>query len=203
MKKSSKLGSSRVTGFVLTTLVVANTVMGQSAIAQNSNQVSLRFGGEFESVTGDLLGYEDGKFRLQTTIGPVTIPGEGVACIGNACPEGTKADIKGPFLTLSDPDSNISISGNLIEVKGGNYVLATGFGELSIAIEGVVCEGEGCVEPAEKVITDFNVIMSKGGAEIESKLSSFDDEFYHVKSDQFGVLTLRRSEFTCEGEACP
>jgi len=124
---------------------VLSLLIAGSAVAQTNNQVSLRFNDAGETITGELLEFANGNFRINSMIGPVTIPNIDLVCIGDACPDGTTGDLSGVVLTLTSLDGTLTVSGNLIEIKDENYVLATGAGEFVIPVDGVNCEGSGCI----------------------------------------------------------
>ena len=177
-------------------------LVASNAFAQSTNQVSLRFNDEGESITGELLEYTNGNFRIQSSIGSVTIPGDDVSCIGDACPAGTKAETTGPLLKLTSPDGSITVSGNLIEIKDESYILATSFGELAVEFGSVICEGDGCIEEVDTP-ADTTVVLRSGATEIHGELLGFDDDSYLIQSDIHGEVRIKRNAFSCEGEACP
>lgn len=54
-------------------------------------------------------------------------------------------------VTLRSTDGTINVTGELVDVKDGSYIIRTALGELGIAQSRVVCEGAGCpaFEPEE------------------------------------------------------
>ena len=47
-------------------------------------------------------------------------------------------------VTLRSTDGTINVTGELVEVKDGSYIIRTALGELGIAQSRVVCEGAAC-----------------------------------------------------------
>jgi len=96
-------------------------------------------------ISGELLDFANGKYRLKTSVGIVTIPDEGVACNGSACPDkGTPANsFKG--IKLISLDKSTVLTGELVEIRDGLYVVSTSVGIVEIEMALVECEGKGCI----------------------------------------------------------
>ncbi|MEM9795374.1 MAG: hypothetical protein AAF919_02730 [Pseudomonadota bacterium] len=177
--------------------------MATTANAQDANQVTLKFD-DGEGVSGQLLGFEDGIFRLRASVGRVSIPAQDVFCIGAACPEGTELEIPPAPVTLASPDGSLRVSGDLLEFTNGTYVVATNVGELRIEAEMVTCEGDGCPPAAVSDPADRKVaLMSDGDVVLEGELLGIEDGVYLVDLGAFGVVRADVNAYECRGEACP
>ena len=63
-------------------------------------------------------------------------------------------------VTLRSTDGTINVTGELVEVKDGSYIIRTALGELGIAQSRVVCEGAAC--PAfEPAVVDVAIVGSE------------------------------------------
>lgn len=132
---------ARAALIVLSTVCVGFATPGA---AEDTDNITLRFANGQDSISGRLSEYKEGRFYLDASIGMVAIPGDGVVCIGAVCPEGTALEIENARVVLTAKDGTASLAGDLIEVAGGDYVLATIMGEQRVAVKLVRCEGEGC-----------------------------------------------------------
>ena len=75
---------------------------------------------------------------------------------GLAAPMSAMAD----DVVLRSTDGTINVTGELVEVSNGSYVVRTALGELSIAVSRVVCEGDAC--PSDNnVASDVIVVGSE------------------------------------------
>ena len=177
----------------------------QGAAAQDPNTVTLRFAGDQESLSGPLIKFEDDKFLIDSKIGMVAIPASAAVCIGDACPEGTRLVLEESGVTLTSLDGTVMINGDLIEVDGDEYVLATAFGEQRIQTAMVTCEGVGCVEvTAARLDADSTeVILSDGEVTLTGELIGTDDGFYIIDEAVMGELRVSAAKFTCVGPKCP
>jgi len=54
--------------------------------AQTQETVTIKFD-DGDGMTGEFVEFSNGLFKIKTVIRQVTIPAEGVFCIGSACPE--------------------------------------------------------------------------------------------------------------------
>lgn len=111
----------------------------ETAFAQTENSVTLSYD-EGEAISGELIEFSNGSFKIKTLVGTLTVPGEGVWCIGNVCP-----DFKRPELTTTSLDGTLRLKGKLKEISNNNYVIATAVGEMIVDVTKVTCVGDGCV----------------------------------------------------------
>lgn len=111
--------------------------------AQTLGQVELTYD-DGPGVVGELIEYNDGKYRLQTSVGEITVPDDGVLCKGAACP--AKEPNQAQVIHVSSLDGATVMSGELLEVKDGKYVLSTVVGVIEIDIDLVNCQGDGCID---------------------------------------------------------
>jgi len=126
---------------LLVCLIFCGSAGGQ---AQSPNQVELTYD-DGDGVTGELLEFADGRYRLKTSVGVVTIYGDGVSCNGAACPDSNASPDQDEVIKLTSLDGTTTLFGELLEVKDGMYVVSTSVGIIEIEIDLVNCEGEGCV----------------------------------------------------------
>lgn len=98
-------------------------------------------------VVGELIDFADGKYRLKTSVGVITVRDENVVCIGAACPEKDVPQVTDDTIKLTSLDGTTVLSGELLEVTDGNYVVSTSIGIIKIEVELVHCEGKDCVLP--------------------------------------------------------
>ena len=166
--------------------------------AQTQETVTIKFD-DGDGVTGEFVEFSNGLFKIKTVIGQVTIPAEGVFCIGSACPESTRLEIASSPITLTSSDDDVTISGNLIEVANDQYVLATSAGELKVNIGDVTCEGEGCVSHS---LGGF-VTLSSGTTAIEGILVGLAEDAYLVDVETMGTVRVKIEQFQCSGPGCP
>lgn len=185
--------------FVLAAVLSCASFM---AAAQSENTVTIKFD-DGDGITGELLDFSNNMLRLNTSIGPITIPADGVSCIGSACPESLRLEVATAPVVLTSLDGSTTLNGDLIEVSNGQYVVATIAGELRIDVDVVTCEGEGCVVPASTPTFGGPVVLTSGITEIEGKLLGIDDDSYLVEVDNLGEIRVQLDLFSCSGEGCP
>jgi len=172
--------------------------LSTSAFAQD---VTLRFASGQDSMSGALTDFKDNKFFLDSSIGLVVIPTDGVICIGDACPEGTRLQLENARVVLTAIDGTASITGDLIEVDGDEYVVATSIGEQRVATDIVNCEGEGCVPALAP--EDRLVELTNGGITLKGELLGFEDESFILDDQVMGEIRVSALEFECSGVSCP
>ncbi len=172
--------------------------LSTSAFAQD---VTLRFASGQDSMSGALTDFKDNKFFLDSSIGLVVIPTDGVICIGDACPEGTRLQLENARVVLTAIDGTASITGDLIEVDGDEYVVATSIGEQRVAIDIVNCEGEGCVPvlaPKDRLVE-----LTNGGITLKGELLGFENDSFILDDQVMGEIRVSAAEFECSGVGCP
>lgn len=204
MDCSSSKGKSSKQGLFKSCALAFSVVFGLSsgAVAQSDNTITLLYEGE-DGVSGELLEYDGQRYRLLSSIGRVTVPAEGLTCIGAACPEGTRLEPTLPLVTLVSADGSATVQGNLIDVTDTEYVLATNLGEFRIKSDSVTCEGEGCPEEKGQLPAVGIVVLSDGSTSIEGTLIGLDSTDFVLQSEMLGVVRLSRATFQCKGEVCP
>jgi len=97
-------------------------------------------------VVGELIEFTDGKYRLKTSVGVITVHDDGVVCNGAVCPKKEVPPVLNKSIKLTSLNSAVVLTGELLEVTDGKYVVSTIVGIVKIEIDLVNCEGEGCVE---------------------------------------------------------
>ncbi|MCK0096925.1 hypothetical protein MWU60_15205 [Yoonia sp. F2084L] len=186
-------------------LSIGLILLASASIAQSASQVTLKYD-DGTGVSGELVGFDDGIFRIQASVGLIAIPAQDVSCIGAVCPEGTELQVAAAPVVLTSLDGNLRIAGDVIEFVDGEYVLATEIGEFRIDASLIVCEGEGCVPssaPANEEPVSQEVFLVNGTTSIEGKLLGLEDGAYLIEVDQLGTLRVDANTFDCRGEACP
>jgi hypothetical protein len=173
-------------------------LLASVGMAQNANQVTLKFD-DGTGISGELLEFTNDTFRIQAHVGLIVIPADGVFCIGAACPEGTHLQIESAAVTLISLDGTQQLSGDVIEVVNGEYVLATDFGEVRVSTDLVKCEGVGCVDSE----ISKEVVLSDGSVTLEGTLLELKDGAYIIDVKALGQIRVDANQFECSGEACP
>lgn len=107
-------------------------------------------------------------------------------------------------VTLQSPDKKISVTGELLSVDDGFYVIKTVVGEMTVSRDLVTCDGTACpVAEPEVAADDGTVVLKSGdGTTFSGELLDFDGTNYTLKT-VVGVLTIRSEFVTCEGASCP
>lgn len=173
------------------------------AVAQDEGTVSLRFANGQDSISGALVDFKDNRFFLESSVGLVAIPTDGVICVGEACPEGTKLEIDNAAVVLTSKDGTVTISGDLIEIDNNEYVLATVVGEQRIAADLVNCAGQGCLPVGSAVGTDKTVELTAGETTLKGQLIRFENNSFVLDHAEMGVVRVSASKFGCAGPGCP
>jgi small nuclear ribonucleoprotein (snRNP)-like protein len=177
-----------------------SAALAPSAAAQD---VTLRFASGQDSMSGALTDFKDGRFFLDSPIGLVVIPTDGVICIGDACPDGTRLQLENARVVLTAKDGTASITGDLIEVDGNDYVVATSIGEQRVGTSLVFCEGEGCVELPELTDAERVVELTNGGITLKGLLIGFENNSFILDDEIMGEIRVSAAEFACSGVGCP
>lgn len=181
-------------------VILGLLLLATSGMAQGTNQITLKYD-DGSGVSGELIEYTGDIFRIQASIGLIAIAAQDVSCIGVACPEGTALEVPSAPVTLTSLDGSLRVSGNVIEVSEGAYIVATDLGEMRIEANLVSCEGAGCVVMQKPL--DRTVILENGTTKIEGKLLQFEGGNYVINVDQLGELRVNGQTFVCRGVACP
>ena len=183
--------------------IAAALAAGAPASAQNEGDITLRFASGQDSMSGQLIKFEDNRFTLDSTIGVVVIPAEGVTCIGATCPEGTELVIEAAKVELTSKDNTVTIKGDLIEIDGTDYVIATSVGEQRVPIDLVNCEGEGCITHEAADITPGDVVLKSDSITLTGTLTGYENGSFVLMEPKMGEIRVSAKMFTCEGESCP
>ncbi len=175
-----------------------------TVFAQAENTVTIKFGDDSnDDVTGELVSASDTDIRLNTIMGTITIPIEGLTCIGIACPDSIKLVWDEEPVTLTSTDGSVALTGVLIEIVDRQYVLATDLGEFRIDIDKANCAGIECPEfPTDEVRLGGAVVLTQGELTVKGILTGYDEEGYTVDVSNLGELRVSR-EFACSGDGCP
>lgn len=180
--------------------IIGLTIVATAGVAQDVNQITLKYD-DGTGVSGDLVEFEDGIFRIQSSVGLIAIPAADVACIGSACPEGTELEVAPAPVKLTSQDGSLSVEGNLINFADGQYLVATNIGEMQIQADAVNCEGIGCPEQLEP--PSQRVTLVSDAVTIEGDLLSVEEGAYVVLADGIGQVRINADAFECLGEVCP
>jgi len=174
-------------------------------MAQEERTVTLKFevGGSEESITGELVSFEDNRFTLNATIGPLVVPADGVTCFGAACPESTQPKFKPGQMVLTALDGSFAITGKLVEVVEDHYVVATSVGEMRVKMELVTCKGDGCSTPKVKAVFGGTVVLTNDTTTLKGVLLGLADGAYILEEETLGQLRVKADQFTCNGIGCP
>ncbi|MEJ8560158.1 hypothetical protein QTO30_02140 [Yoonia sp. GPGPB17] len=183
-------------------MTAACIVCGTSAFAQDSETVTLKFY-DGDGISGELIEANDQFVMLRSSIGMVTIPVEGVSCIGQACPEAMRFVPVGPTLTFTTTDGSVEVMGQLIEISNDQYVIATNLGELRINVDGAICSGDGCPDVGSQPTFGGDVILTNGATVIEGKLIGIEGAAYLVEVPTMGAIRVDSGVFECAGASCP
>lgn len=175
-------------------------VVPTTGIAQ---EVTLRFANGQDSLSGILRDFRDGKFFIDGSIGLVAIPTDGVVCVGDACPAETRLQIENADVVLTSKDGTMFITGGLIEIDNGEYVIATVIGEQRIATNLVDCKGQGCLAVSAAPSRDRTVTLTAGDVTLEGMLIRFANGTYVLDHPVLGEMTLSAGKFDCSGPGCP
>ena len=148
-----------ITSRVATALVVFWPLV---AVAE---KVTLSSATDGIELTGELIEFKDGVYRIETVIGEIAIRAEQVTCSGPGCPETSEPApelraIPGEKVTIITDNGAVSLSGILVSFEDGAYEIDTDIGRLEILAEGTVCEGPGCpvpVAPRDTAVAITNV----------------------------------------------
>jgi len=187
----------------LVVAVIFSLLLPVTGTAQDKPTVSLRFANGQDSISGPLVDFKDEKFFIEASIGLVAIPTNGVICVGEACPEGTRLVIDNAAVVLTSKDGTVTISGDLIEIDNNEYVLATVVGEQRIAADMVNCAGQGCLPLASDLPADKTVELTAGETTLKGKLIRFENNSFVLDHAEMGVIRVSASKFGCAGPGCP
>ena len=123
-----------------------------------AEQVVLSSEADGITLSGELLAFENGTYRLQTAIGEIVIDAEKVTCAGPGCPVEESAEPEpeivmqatpGEPVTLITESGTVRLNGTLVSFADGIYEIDTTIGRLEVQAEGSTCEGPGCPVPVE------------------------------------------------------
>jgi len=106
--------NSAAKGLLVACMLYCGLASGQQEQAPKLIELTYDDG---SGVVGELVDFADGKYRLKTSVGVITVPDEGVLCNGAACP---KKDLPpaapGKAIKLTSLDGTTVLSGELLEV---------------------------------------------------------------------------------------
>jgi len=136
--------NSAAKGLLVACIIYCGSASGQQEQAPKLIELNYDDG---SGVVGELIDFADGKYRLKTSVGVITVPDDGVLCNGDACPEKAIPPVPGKAIKLTSLDGTTVLSGELLEVSDGMYVVSTSIGVIKIEVDLVHCEGNDCVLP--------------------------------------------------------
>lgn len=182
-------------------LAAVLSICGTCLVAQSPNTVTIKYD-DGDGITGVLIEATDDSVRIDTLMGAVTIPFQGVSCIGVVCPDAIRLEVATAPVVLSTKDGTATLAGDLIGIEDGQYILATDLGELLIDTDQVRCEGEACPVVETAPVFGGQVVLTTGTTSIEGVLSGLEDDAYIVEVELLGALRVTR-DASCAGEGCP
>lgn len=140
----------------------AGCPVAEGKTVEATGEITLK-SGDGTTFSGQLLGFDGTDYRLETTVGILTIRSEFVSCEGAGCPgEGAVEAIDATVKLLSGDGT--FFSGELREFDGTNYVISTNVGVLTIRSEFVSCEGAACPDLGP-VVAEFKIASPVGVGE--------------------------------------
>ena len=184
MRKSWTLSNAKTTlrAGRLHLASIGLSLMPSFAWAQE--QVILRVDDEFEIVGTDIA-LEDGAYAIQTALGRLLIDVNDVECIGALCPDLNAPEvIARPTVTLREKSGSMDLTGQLVALEDGAYVLDTALGELRLAQELMICEGAGC----PKISDTPSFVVQAGGVAMESLLPALLKGFADTKGAKISFI---------------
>ncbi len=177
------------------------TLSGSLASAQPANTVTIKYD-DGDGITGELLEASDVSLRLDTIMGAVTIPFDGISCIGAACPDSIRfKEVEAPVV-LTALDGSAQMAGNLIGIEDNQYVVASEIGEIRIDMEKAICEGAGCPDQPGAIAFGGAVVLVHGTTNVEGTLIGLEEDAYLIDTEFLGKVRVTR-EAICKGEGCP
>lgn len=117
-------------------------------LAVAAQSVTLKTDDGTINITGDLLEFAEGQYRVQTAMGEMHLRADAVTCEGPGCPSEITY-VFGETVTLTTADQTVRVSGTLLDVVDNEYVLEVrGLGEVRLDVGLTECSGPGCPEGA-------------------------------------------------------
>ena len=206
MKYASQSSGLFVGGrrLALRSCMVVAALFGFAAptFAQVSSTVTLKYDAG-EGLTGELVEVNDQVVVLRNSIGLVTVPVEGVTCVGQACPDFMRFVSSAPMLTFSTRDGSVAVQGQLVEISNNQYVIATKLGELRFNVDDAICTGEGCPLNLTEPQFGGDVVLANGGTAIEGQLLGMEGTSYIIEVVDIGPIRVDATLFDCSGDGCP
>jgi hypothetical protein len=195
-------GTAALTQAVMVAAVLSVS-FASDGIAQSQDTVTLRYDdSDDDGITGELIAFSNGLFRIRSSVGQVVVPAEGVSCIGQACPEDTRLETTGDQLVLTSLDGSVTVTGALLEISDDKYVLATDVGEMRIDVSKVICEGDDCLTEEDATYVG-NVVLTGAGGTIEGILIDNLADAYLVDVPVLGMVRIKKDGYDCTGSGCP
>ncbi|WP_373634792.1 substrate-binding domain-containing protein [Yoonia sp. SS1-5] len=107
-----------------------------------------------------------------------------------------------PQVMLRSDDGRASLSGRLIAVENGNYIVANDAGNFEIPVQGVQCEGAACPVPAPSIGGLVDLVSDDDSIQISGTVTDFVDGNYVVETERFGILSVDSEKVSCTGDGC-
>ncbi|NNU80716.1 hypothetical protein HMH01_09735 [Halovulum dunhuangense] len=130
-------------GTALCTALLAGEAMAQT--------VALSAPGTAVRIEGRLLSYDNGTYVIETSIGQISVPTDGLVCEGATCPTPEQIaranvinGVPGERVALTATTGGLRMEGTLISYENGLYRIETPLGPLEVRAQGTTCEGPGC-----------------------------------------------------------
>lgn len=162
--------------------------------AQTAKTVQLQLVDNSLSLSGELLEAANGQYRVRTPSGVFEAGINDVTCTGGACPAVEPDFEGGAQVNLVSADGNVKITGNIVTVLNGQYVIGHPIaGIIRVDADTVDCSGPGC--PAGLRFSNESVEVSSEdqAAQLESERTPQSDSVDTVLTEYFDPLNARIS----------
>jgi len=134
---------SHILGAYLCAILVST--FASFATAQSSNIVLLESLDSSVTVSGELIGTENGQYQLSTVVGVIAMDVAAASCVGEACPLVVPIFEAGAEVNLTSSDGAVNITGEITDIVDGQYVLDNSvLGSVRFDMDLVDCDGPGC-----------------------------------------------------------
>ena len=141
---------------------------------------------------GEIIGLDNGQYRLMTAIGEVHLRADMVTCEGDACPSDVTY-VFGEPVVLQTADNTVKLTGILRDVDDGAFVLEVpGLGEVRLAVAETTCSGLGCPEaPVASAVQQVALTAPQADATpASSEAPASADQVLFAGSDVLGQTLM-------------
>lgn len=185
-------------------VVAALFTLATSSFAQGTSDVTLSFADGQDNLSGRLVEFKDDKYFIETAVGLVAIPSDGVSCDGINCPNVQAAKPEDAKVIVKAKDGSFTFAGELTEIDDDTYVLDTVVGVQRIPVKLVDCEGQLCPEPSILKLSINRIVeLTNGKITLKGELLAYENEIYTLNDQKMGKVQVGAIAFDCFGESCP